>query len=350
MERILIIQTAFIGDAILTLPMIQKLKEFFPGCKLDVLTIPATASIFPASPFVDNVLTIDKKGKHKSFFALLKFINELKKNNYSKIYSPHRSFRSSFIVFMLGVKESFGFSNSSLKFVYKKLIEYVPSHHEVQRDLELIGFDGKNSSWKILPEVKVTDEEKEKINSYFANLKINLQFSAIAPGSVWNTKKYPQEYYDELVKYFNEKNYYSIIIGSETDKELCENIAEKFPGSASSAAGLFNINETIELLRRVKILISNDSAPTHMGMCADIPVLTLFCSTIPGFGFYPYNDKSKFLSYDDLICKPCGIHGFNECPIKTFECGWKLSPQVVISKIEEMLNDQHKELRVNQHR
>ena len=76
-----------------------------------------------------------------------------------------------------------------------------------------------------------------------------------------------------------------------------------------------------------------------MGMCADIPVLTLYCSTSYNFGFYPYNEKSSYLSYDDLFCKPCGIHGYNECPVGTFDCGFLLKPGIVISKIEKMLND-----------
>jgi heptosyltransferase-2 len=75
-----------------------------------------------------------------------------------------------------------------------------------------------------------------------------------------------------------------------------------------------------------------------MGMCADIPVLTLYCSTSYEFGFYPYNRKSSYLSYDDLFCKPCGIHGYDKCPVRTFDCGYLLKPGIVISKIENMLN------------
>jgi heptosyltransferase-2 len=65
----------------------------------------------------------------------------------------------------------------------------------------------------------------------------------------------------------------------------------------------------------------------------------LYCSTVPDFGFYPYNKNSYFLTYSDLSCKPCGIHGFPKCPLGTFDCGYKLNPALVISKIEEMIND-----------
>jgi heptosyltransferase-2 len=72
-------------------------------------------------------------------------------------------------------------------------------------------------------------------------------------------------------------------------------------------------------------------------MSADIPVLTLYCSTIPQFGFYPYNNKSSYLSYDDLKCKPCGIHGYDACPLSHFNCGKFLKPQLVIHEAKRLL-------------
>ena len=335
MEKILIIQTAFIGDAILTLPMIQKLKSFFPESEIDILAIPSTSEIFLASPYVYNTLIIDKRGKHRSIFSLLKFINELKKNNYNRIYSPHRSLRSSFIVMMIGVKNSYGFTNSSLKYVYKNLIKYNPRHHEVQRNLDLIGY---KADWKVLPELHIPDSAENKAGNFILEYKLAGKIAAIAPGSIWNTKKYPEIYFKEVVKYLRGKSYSVVLIGSEKDKLLCDNIVRGFNEEVISAAGKFTIIETIGFLKKVKILVSNDSAPTHFGMCADIPVLTIFCSTVPEFGFLPYNCGSSFVSLNGLDCKPCGIHGHETCPIKTFVCGYSLKPQIVTSKLEGMIN------------
>ncbi len=338
MEKILIIQTAFIGDAILTLPMIQKLNEFFPNSQIDVVAIPSTAEIFSASPFVNEVIVLDKKNKHKSYWALIRFSKELRSRNYSRVYSPHRSFRSSFIVMNLNTKETYGFSTSSFKHVYKHLIDYKTTNHEVQRNLDLIGYKYDEETWRIQPDVEIPKTGVQIVEKYFANLDSKREFIAIAPGSIWNTKKYPIEYFEEIIKFLTGK-FIIILIGSEKEKKICDEIASKFDEDVISAAGKFSLLESIEILKKTKILISNDSAPTHFGMCAGIPVLTLFCSTIPGFGFYPYSKKSSYLSYDDLSCKPCGIHGRQQCPIKTFDCGFKLTPKTVISKIEEMLHD-----------
>jgi len=338
MEKILIIQTAFIGDAVLTLPMIQKLKEFFPDAVIDVLAIPLTSEIFTASPYIDNVIVMDKKGKHKSFLSLMKLSKEICNQNYSKIFSPHRSFRSAFIVMQSGVRNTFGFSNSSFKYVYRNIIEYGLDNHEVQRNLALIGYKFSGENWRILPKILVPPGIQEKITCLLKEHRINENLIIVAPGSAWSTKRYPLEYYETVIEYLIPK-YSVILLGGILDKEVCSRITEKF-NEVISFAGSLSLIESIELLKRTKILICNDSAPTHLGMCADIPVLTLYCSTINDFGFYPYNAKSSSLSFDDLPCKPCGIHGFNKCPIGTFACGYELKPETVISKIEEMLSNE----------
>lgn len=338
-KRILFIQTAFLGDAILTLPALQKLKEKNPDAVIDVLCNPTTAELFQASKSVDNVIVLDKKGAHKSIYHTYKFVKQLKQNSYTNVYSSHRSFRTAFIVFLLEVRETFGFDNSILFHLYKNLIHYELSKHEVQRNFDLIGFNYDDESWKILPEISIKPDTKEKIKSFLFDKKIESGFIAIAPGSVWETKKYPADYYLTIIENLLTKNDKVVLIGGEKDAKECESLSLKFDGRVINSAGKFSIIESIELIRHAKLLITNDSAPTHMAMCADVKTITIFCSTIPEFGFYPYNKKSIAISFNDLNCKPCGIHGYESCPIKSFDCGIKLLPQDVIKKIEEFLSD-----------
>lgn len=338
-EKILFIQTAFPGDAILTLPALKKLKDFFSDSTIDVLCIPATKEIFTASPYVDNAIIIDKKGEHKSLLSTYKFIKQLKQNNYTRIYSSHRSLRTSLIVLLLEVKETYGFDTSMLMHVYKNLIPYNSSKHEVQRNFDLVGFEYDEQSWRIVPETISNKESFEKISSFIKQNDLQNGFIAIAPGSVWNTKKYPSDYYEVIIQHLIDKKYKVVLIGGENDRSITDKIAAQFSTNVFNTAGSFSIVESIELLKYAKLLISNDSAPTHMGMSADIKILTIYCSTVPEFGFYPYNKKSSSISFDDLKCKPCGIHGYDACPIKTFDCAMKLLPDQVILKLEEMLRD-----------
>jgi len=335
-ERILVIQTAFLGDALLTLPMLEKLKQKYSSAILDVLAIPATREIFSASSYIDNVIVMDKKGKQKGLRALNKFIRELRKYSYTKIYSPHRSFRSAYITLKLGVRDSYGFDNSNFKYAYKHLIRYEQKYHEVQRNLLLIGENIRGESWKVIPSISFNKEMNKNVNNILLENHIQENFIAIAPGSVWETKKYPKEKYIEVIKLLSGYDEHFVLIGSSEDVKLCDDISSSAGSTVKSLAGKFSVIETILFLKSAKLLISNDSAPTHMGMCADIPVLTIFCSTVPEFGFYAYNKKSSFLSYDDLECKPCGIHGYRECPIGTFDCANNLLPEKIVQELLEL--------------
>ena len=336
-EKILFIQTAFPGDAILSLPAIQKLSENNSGDQIDVLANPATEEIFRASPFVTDVIVIDKRNMHKSIAATLKFSNIIKRKNYSKIYSAHRSFRTALVVLLAGVRETYGFDNSALPFVYKNIVHYENNKHEVQRNLNLIGFGDIEMNWKIIPLMKFNPAEEAHVNEVLLNAGKN-KIAAVAPGSIWNTKRYPSNYYREIIDYLIRENFYVVLTGGREDEALCNEIMSEPGNSILNTAGQLSITESILLLKHCKLLVCNDSAPTHMGMAAGIPVITIYCSTVPEFGFYPYNEKSTYLSFDALECKPCGIHGHPECPLKHFNCGYNLSPDRVIKKLGEILS------------
>ncbi len=337
-KNILVIQTAFSGDAILTLPFIQELRKKNPDYLIDVLCIPVTAELFEASPSVNSVIHFDKKGKQKSFFSFLKFVKELRSKNYEIVYSPHRSFRSAVIALNIGAEATYGFDTSSLKFAFKKTVKYDANSHEVKRNLAFIGDDYSGDKWKIIPELEVSTDAAKKVQEFLKSNMIS-NFISIAPGSVWETKKYPADYFKTIMDYFVNKHFQVVLIGGIQDKDLCESMQSASNGNVFVAAGNLSMIESVELLKKSSLLICNDSAPTHFGMCADIPVLTIYCSTIHQFGFYPYNSKSDFISYDKLRCKPCGVHGHSKCPIKTFDCAKLLSPDIVIQKAQMLLSN-----------
>jgi heptosyltransferase-2 len=334
-NRILFVQTAFLGDSILSLPAIEILKEKFPTFNIDVICSPTCKEVFDSSPFVDEVIVLDKKGNHKSIFSLIKFTKSIKRRNYSRIYSLHRSFRTSLLVLLSGVDETFGFSNSAFNYVYKNIVEYRLNEHEVKRNLRLVNYPDLVNDWKIIPKLKITDDVKSKIAALTSEYK-EFKKIAIAPGSIWQTKRYPAEKFYRITDRFINEGFVVFLIGSKSDRELCE-LIKKERNNIVNFAGEFSFVESVELLRNSDLLISNDSAPTHIGVCADIPVITIYCSTIPEFGFYPYNDNSVSISLDEIKCKPCGIHGYKECPLGHFRCANELDENFVIEKALEIL-------------
>ena len=205
-----------------------------------------------------------------------------------------------------------------------------PFHgHEVLRNLELFGFQCEGESWKILPEMNVTAEPLRELGNY-------KKIAAIAPGTVWETKKYPEKYFREIIKYLSQLGYGIVLIGGRADQELCARLSEGIKGDVVNKAGRLSVPESVGMLKQCNFIVCNDSAPTHLAMAAGIPAFTLYCSTVPEFGFYPYSKGSRSLGVDGLKCRPCGIHGYSQCPIGTFECAWKLTPDMVIEQIQSM--------------
>jgi len=332
--KILIIQTAFIGDVFLTLPLLQKVKEYFPKSVVEVVTTPRGAEIFKASPVVNKVWTLAKSGKDRSFIRTIIFSLKLRSENYDLVITPHRSFRTALIVYFTGAKKSIGFDIAAASFLYKKRVGYRKEIHEVARNLSLL--DEKlvrEENWKIKPEVKITPEIKLRVNKIIEK-KVFENSVAIAPGSVWPTKIYPVEYYREIIHYLIKINYNVFLIGGKEEFKLCESLTIKNE-PVFNFAGNLSILESVYLISRCKFLISNDSAPVHMAMASGTKTLTLYASTVPRFGFYPYLNESSYLSYDNLTCKPCGIHGKNKCPLKHFNCGKLLLPENVIDEINK---------------
>lgn len=336
MTKVIVIQTAFLGDAILTLPMIQYFKEKNKQVELDVICIPSTKEVFEKSSYVNRVFVFDKKGKEKSLFSLLRFAKKLNKENYDLVISPHRSMRSSLLTFLIKSNDSITFDKTAGSFFYKRKIKYNNSEHEVLRNLRLVNFN--ESNWKIFPSFIYLDYEKQNVNDFLAaHFNKDGHVCAVAPGSVWETKRMPQYLFEKLIGELRKRNCLVVLIGGKDDMKLCEEISSKFDENVISTAGKFNISETSYLLSKCKFLITNDSAPTHIGMSANIPVFTVYCSTIPEFGFFPYSENSLTFGVTDLDCKPCGIHGHKKCPIGTFECGHKINLYEIMDKVEELI-------------
>ena len=335
-NKILVIQTAFLGDAVLTLPMIQQLKVLFKNSKISVLCIPSTKDVFKNSESVDEIIVFDKRNKDKSLISFFKLILKIRGEQFTYVYSPHRSLRSTLISFFSNAINTTGFNTASLSGLYKKIISYDSSIHEVARNLSLIGFDITNENWKIMPELKTPGEIKNRTDDLLKNLS-QKKIIAVAPGSVWQTKVYPEKYFVELIDLLIKNGCEILLIGGKEDKILCERITANFSEHVYTLAGKISVIESVEILKKCFALICNDSAPTHLAMVAGIPVLTIYCSTVPSFGFYPYNQKSAFVSYDNLKCKPCGIHGHNKCPEKTFDCAVNLKPQQVFQKLKQII-------------
>jgi len=333
-EKILIIQTAFPGDVILTLPLLQVLKRELPDSNIDFICIPKTAEILEGNPLINELIVYDKKKSGIKGFS--KLIRKLRKAKYDILISPHRSFRSSLISYFSDARKKISFDKSALSFLYNERVKYEQGMHEIQRNLSLLKPVGISEKNILPPELFISNAIKTKISEYLKakNIHPENKFICIAPGSVWYTKRYPKEKFTELCDLLLEKDFKIFLTGGIADKSISEFILKNtINKNVIDTTGEFSFKESAELISRAELLITNDSAPLHLANAVGTKVFAIFGATIPAFGFYPYGKDDKIFETDGLKCRPCSIHGGNECPVRTFECMERIHPVSLINSI-----------------
>lgn len=338
-KKILIIQTAFLGDVILALPLMQVLKEKFPDSFIDFLCIPQTSELLKNNPYVNEVIVYDKrKSGIKGFFAITK---KLKQKKYDLIISPHRSFRTSLISFLAGAANTISFNKSSFSFLYDYKIKYIQYFHEIRRNLTLLEPLGIFENKIIRPELFPGENEKKKIDLFFTenNIRVEDKVISIAPGSVWFTKRFPEDKFVTLCDYLNETGHKIILIGGKDDMNICAYIKNHSVNkNIIDASGKFSILESAEIIARSSLVVSNDSAPLHLANSLNTDVVAIYGSTVYSFGFYPYGRNDVVIETIGLKCRPCTDHGNNKCPISSFICMKNIEEKGISEKIKKLLS------------
>jgi heptosyltransferase II len=313
MEKILIIQTAFLGDLILSTGFFRGIKEKYPNSHITVLINKGTESILDGNPFLNEVIPIDKKKTFKNPYLFVKFLISLQKYTFTLCFSPHFSHRSSIISYFSGAKIRIGYVESGFSFLHtKRYHRPIKGPHEVQKLFFLL-----EDSNILKPEIHIKDDKVSEIDEIIKNLP---SYIAIAPSSLWETKRMPISKFSELIQLIlKNTNYLPVIIGSKNDKDLAQSLLDEFGSKILDLTGKTNLIELSYVISKSKCVISNDSSPIHIASAFNIPTLAIFGATIPDFGYTPLSDKA-YISEIHLDCRPCGIHGGRICPKKHFKC------------------------------
>lgn len=337
--KILIIQTAFLGDVILSLPLVQVLKDKLQGSVIDYLCIPKTQEILLNNPCIDNVIVYDKHGESNGLSGLNKVINEVKNNKYDVVISVQRFLRSTLIAKRSGAKITISYDTSTLSFLYTDKVEY-KQKHEILRVLDLLSPLGIKDLPIMKPELYPSDEDKVEVAKVFKGLGVSgkKELICIAPGSVWFTKRFPKDKFVSLLNLMDSDKWKVALIGGKDDVKLCDYIMSKTThNEIYSFAGKLSLLQSAELIKNSALLITNDSAPLHIANAVSTKVIALFGSTIKDFGFYPIGGKDIVFETSGLKCRPCSNHGKQECPIHTFDCMNNISEKDIYEEVKRTL-------------
>jgi len=316
-KKILVIQTAFIGDVILATAVLEQLHQLVPDAAVDVLVRQGNESLFHEHPFLHKVLVWNKK--QRKYAHLYKLLKTIRREKYDLVVNLQRYSASAVLTAFSGAHQRVGFDSNPLSALYTyrkphRLEESGDAHwqHEVNRCLSLIDFLVESPN--ALPKLYPTAVDVSRIQAY-----VSREFITISPASVWFTKQTPLKVWKALIDRTTDISVY--LLGGSSDAEMCEQLALG-NSNVKVLAGKLSLLESAALMQQAKMNFTNDSAPLHLCSAMNAPVTAVFCSTIPEFGFGPLAENCEVVqSAEKPICKPCGIHGLAQCPKGHFKCG-----------------------------
>jgi heptosyltransferase-2 len=334
----LVIQTSFLGDTVLTTPLIAELARRGP---VDVVTTPASANILANNPGIRSVIPYDKRRSDRGIFGFARMAIRLRRFHYDTAYMAQGSMRSAALAFAAGVTRRVGFATHAGRRLYNEKVEYREDLHHAARLLRLAKPDAMPTEREMRPRLYPGIPERGAVDRFLALHDFHDDgppLVALAPASVWATKKWP--YYAELARELL-PHARVVVLGSRDDAPLAASVCAAAGDAALNAAGVFTLLGSAELIRRSNVVVTNDSAPLHLASAVDTPTIAIFGPTIPAFGFGPLAQDSTTIGLDALACRPCDRHGPRRCPLGHWKCMREITPREVASRVVDILSRVH---------
>lgn len=329
----LVVQTSFIGDMVLTTPLIAWLATSGP---VDVVVAPRTAGLLANNPDVREVIAYDKRGADRGVRGFARMTSRLRAGRYDAAYLAQGSVRSGALAFAAGIRDRVGFATSAGRSFYTTRVPPIENVHHAARLLSLATRDPMRefAARDLRPRLFPGDRERAAVDGLLGPTSSERPLIALAPGSVWATKRWP--YYADLAHELRQSARI-VIVGAESDQALAVEILDATGGAAIDATGRLSLLASAELIGRAMLLVTNDSAPLHLASAMNVPTLAIFGPTVPEFGFGPLADRSEVVGHGGLACRPCDRHGPRRCPLGHWRCMREITAEHVARLARELL-------------
>jgi len=337
LPKFLIIRLSSIGDIVLTTPVIRCLKKQVPGAQVHYVTKENFRSIVEHNPYVDKI--------HLLSHSWELMLHELQTEECDEVIDFHHNLRTLRLKKALG-KPVHAFNKLNIqKYIYVNLKwNVMPGIHIVDRYMKTIEPFGVKNDGAGLDYFLGEKDETKKTDIPASH---HAGYIGIVIGAAHNTKKYPVH---KLKQLCSQLDHPVILLGGKEDRENGDAIAAADPIKIYNACGKFSINESADLVKKSKLVVSNDTGLMHIAAAFKKPVISLWGNTVPSFGMYPYygdnflrnrppNDRLSYdiLQVNKLRCRPCTKIGYDKCPLGHFKCMEKIEVEQVLKAIHARL-------------
>ena len=353
MQKLIVIQTAFIGDVVLATALIESLHQQYPLAAIDVLVRKGNESLFNEHPFIGELIVWNKK-RHK-YLNWLSVLKKIRSKKYDVLIDVQRFAATGLWTVLSNANSTIGFDKNPFSFLFTYKVKHdinsikndvsATEVHEINRNHALT--ESLGALQLCMPKLYPTKSDFDKVKQYQTE-----KYITIAPASVWFTKQFPMIAW---VSFLSELKFEGpiYILGGPGDKDLGDAIVKEVSklnsntsstsSVSSSSKKIINLSGTLGFLasaalqQKAVLNYVNDSAPMHFCSSVNAPVVAIYCSTIPAFGFGPLSTHSFIIeTQEKLACRPCGLHGKKQCPLGHFNCAHSIENAQLIAPLLQM--------------
>ncbi len=328
-KRILVVQTALIGDVILITPLISALKKCYPDAAIDVMVNAKFQAVLQNNPAIDNIIPLAKIWPFK-MLSILGMVSRIQGTDYDLAVSAHRSVTTGFMLKIAGIPHRIGYDQGFSGKYYNYRVPWPKGMRRVEKNMTLlkpITDEAFPIQTHLYPSTSDNEFAETVMLPYAERPRI-----AIAPGSMSFTKRWPMNHYAELTRLLYEKGFQLIFLGAPAEVDTCREIIEKSGVEAINMAGRTTILKATAVISKCRMLICNDSGLMHAANAVQTPVVAFFGPTTGALGYQPIGEKDHIFEID-LACRPCGKHGGDRCPRKHHRCMLDIKPETVLQYI-----------------
>lgn len=331
--NILIIKLSAIGDVIHALPVSRAIKQASSGSRITWIVEKAAYPLLTNNPDIDEIILFDKP-KFKSISGIVRnsptLMKELRSRRFDLALDLQGLAKSAAIAWMSGAPKKLGYCNmrEGSGLISKPVHGPNRDGHVVERYLDVaraIGCKVDKPEWVI----NTTVEEEKAAEAVLRNvgLDIDSKYIVIAPGTNWESKCWPPEFFSQLADRISQETALPIvIIGAAKDRKLAEEIQSRSRARMCDITGQTSLRELAFILRKSRLFIGGDTGPMHLAVAMGTPVVALFGPTDPKRNG-PYGSKNIVVT-SHLPCAPC----FKKS-CATAECMRSISPEMVFAAV-----------------
>ena len=340
-SRILLTQTAFLGDVVLATSLQRCLERALPGAEVHWLVRPdAQAIVAPLVP-KGRVLVYAKRAEGRGLSGFLRMSSVLAARQFDAALAVQRSFRTAALLWHAGIPTRVGYAGAGGAFFYNRRVPYAGDHAR-DRMVGLVQGLGLSAASPPAPFLSVDAASRGSIEARLTQAGVGPEerLLVLAPGSAWATKQWPARHFGQAAAELLAGGFdRAIVVGGSGDCSLAQEISRAChadPSRVLDWTGRTTMAELIALIDRASLCLANDSAPGHVAGAVDTPLVAVFGPTTPEMGFAPLGRAVAVVGHEDLDCRPCSRHGSAHCPIGTHACMEDLEPGVVVRAVERL--------------